>query len=378
MGLAMLIAPQFVWGQFTTGPSYAVDEGPRDAILADFNGDGKLDIAVSTLSNDIDILLGNGDGTFKPAVSYPTIGMRPWQVVAGDFRNNGILDLVAATGYGSTVSLLLGNGDGTFQPATLIKTGLHPMCVAVADVNLDGKLDLIVANHSAGTLSIYLGNGDGTFQSPMTFSLGPVSSAADFLLPRWIAVADFNNDGIPDVAVSNANSAVQFPSTVSVLLGNGNGTFQQAVFWDVGAQPLGIAAADVNDDGNMDIITADNTSGTASVLLGNGDGTFKPRVAYPVGSKPQGVVVGDFYGDGILDLVVSNEYSDNVTLLLGNGDGTFQKGINYAAGNFPENLTAGDIRGIGKLDLVVPDFNTNNVQVLFNSFTQGSSRLEPR
>ena len=367
IGFTLAISPRFVWaGQFTQGPSYPVDSGPRSAILADFNRDGKLDMAVATLNSTVDVLLGNGDGTFQPAVSYPLAGMRPWQVIAGDFANNGILDLVAATGYGQTVSILMGNGDGTFQPAKSIKTGWHPMAVEVADLNRDGNLDLLVANHTYGTLEVFLGNGDGTFQTPKNYALGPVTNYPFLLLPRWIAVTDFNNDGIPDVAVVNAGDKGQ-GNSVSVLLGKGDGSFWPAVYWNTGVQPIGIAVGDFNRDGNMDMVTVDNTSNTASVFLGNGDGTFQPRVPYAVGNKPQNAVVADFNGDGYLDIVVSNQDSVNVTLLLGRGDGTFQSGGNYPAGAFPENLATGDVNGDGTPDLAVPDYNSNSVQVLFNS-----------
>jgi hypothetical protein len=209
-----------------------------------------------------------------------------------------------------SVSVLLGNGNGTFQSAVNFAVGVFPNAVAVADVNGDGRPDLVVTNDGTNSVSVLLGNGDGTFQSAVNYGVGPH--------PNSVAVADVNGDGHPDLVVANYGSSSSPGNTVSVLLGNGDGTFQSAVNYTVGKSPRFLAVADVNGDGHPDLITANLNSNTVSVLLGNGNGTFKAAQNFGVGAYPTAVAVGDVNGDGIPDLVAANAGSDNVSVLLGN------------------------------------------------------------
>jgi hypothetical protein len=211
----------------------------------------------------------------------------------------------------NNVSILLGNGDGTFQPAVNYAVVNEPVSVAVGDFNGDGKRDLAVANYGGfrGRISILLGNGDGTFQPAVDYAVDS---------PTFVAVADFNGDGKRDLAVTNYDLY-----TVSILLGDGHGTFQLAGSYAVGIHPRSVAVGDFNGDGKRDLAVANwDYSLTLSILLGNGDGTFQPAVDYAVGSLPSSVAVGDFDGDRKPDLAVAN--GSVVTILLGNGDGTFQ------------------------------------------------------
>jgi uncharacterized protein (UPF0548 family) len=275
-------------------------------------------------------------------------------VAVGDFNGDGIPDLAVANYGDNNVRVRLGNGDGTFQAGRNFRTGSNPRSVAVGDFNGDGILDLVVANESAeqqGTVSVLLGNGDGTFQAARNFFVG--------LGPSSVAVGDFNSDGRLDLVVANQDS-----DTVSVLLGNGDGTFQAARNRAAGRGPYSVVVVDVNGDGKPDLAVANRYSDNVSVLVGNGDGTFQAARNFPAGRSPRSVAVGDFNGDSIPDLAVANGLSDDVSVLLGNGDGTFQAARNFAAGMFPESVAVGDVNGDGLLDLVV---TSGTVRVLLGN-----------
>ena len=280
------------------------------------------------------------------ALSAPSAfgaGTNPSALAVGDFNGDGKLDLAVANEGSGNVSILLGNGNGTFQAAVDYGAGSNPSSVAVGDFRGDGKLDLVVANDGSNNVSILLGNGDGTFQAAVNYGAGSTLFA--------VAVGDFNGDGKLDLAVADAVS-----DYVSVLLGNGDGTFKTAVQYVAGLEPIAVAVADFNGDGKLDLAVANDEGNSVSILLGKGNGTFQAAVNYGTGT-PGSVAVGDFNGDGKLDLVVvGGVNSDNVSvvaLLLGNGDGTFQAAVNYGTGA-DTSVAVGDFNGDGRLDLAFP------------------------
>jgi hypothetical protein len=336
---------------------YATAAGSQGVGVGDFNGDGKLDLAMTDNgANAVSILLGNGDGTFQGHVDYATGGGPGW-VVIGDFNRDGKLDLAVNSQSSNELSILLGNGDGTFQPAVNYAADILAGSLAVGDFSGDGNLDLASTSSSFNTVSILLGNGDGTFQSQVVYATGAS--------PYGIAVGDLNGDGKLDLAIANMNS-----NAVSILLGNGDGTFQPHVEYQAGSGSTWVNAADLNADGFLDLVVANWFSETVSVLLGNGDGTFQPHVDYAI---PSGAIisrVADFNGDGKLDLAVTPwNVADVVSILLGNGDGTFQAPVEFATGSDPFGLAAGDFNDDGRLDLAVANFFGNTVSVLLQATT---------
>ncbi|HXM41571.1 MAG TPA: FG-GAP-like repeat-containing protein [Bryobacteraceae bacterium] len=290
-------------GTFQSPADYATPGTTIAVAVGDFNRDGKLDVVAAENSDYVSVLLGNGDGTLRPYHDYAT-DSSSFGIGLGDFNGDGKLDLaVTCSSFeaNSTLDILLGNGDGTFQAEVSYPLDFEvgSRTVIVADFNGDGHLDLAVAGNMG--IDILLGNGDGSF-GKATLIAGPASDSA--------TLADFNGDGIPDLEVDGEGA-------VSILLGNGDGTFRPAVSYPVPGSPYGTVAGSFYGDRSIDLVAplgeTDNFTGEfyggISVLRGNGDGTF----GKPVTSSFQGysgyAAVGDFNGDGKLDLIYDSDTS---------------------------------------------------------------------
>jgi hypothetical protein len=307
-------------GTFQTMVTYPTGTKPVYAAAADVNGDGYPDlIVVNQQNNNISVFLNsgaNGNGTFQTAKTY-SAGSSPTAVAVGAFvSGSNSLDLAVTNSSGVTV--LLNNGSGVFTSSAPLSDPNSPQSVAVGDFNGDGILDLVVANKGNKTVSVFLGNGDGAFQTT-------AENSTTGTQPYSVAVGDFNLDGKLDVAVANSGS-----NNVSVLLGNGTGFFTTASGspYPVGSTstptPEFVAVADYNGDGKPDLAVANQGEADVSVLYGNGDGTFQSAVNFIVGTNPTSIAVGDVNNDGALDLEVANFNSNTVTALLNVG-GTILK-----------------------------------------------------
>jgi FG-GAP-like repeat/FG-GAP repeat len=410
------VAQNYMYGQagLQTGTN------PSGLAIADFNGDGRPDLAVVNQGdNTVSVILTKPDGTFAPKVDYP-VGNSPFQVVAADFNSDGVMDLAVVNSADNTVSLLLGVSGGTFKPQTTIPTGQTPVAIAAGDFDGDGKMDLAIANQTDSTISILLGNGQGSFtsQSPVSISGAPhflvsgdvnndgkadliavanVANSGDtvFLLISNgngafslsnlssgllgsgngdsitnVAIGDFNNDGNLDLAFSIAPALVNSNFNAYVLLGNGMGTFETEVtsLADLPITPFSppapaVAAGDFNHDGNLDLAVVDSL--LVAVYLGNGSGTFASPMlgGIPTGgiaSGPQQVVVAaDFNNDALPDLAAVAPADSVVSILLGNGDGTLGSRYDITlpmSGTTPGAVIA-DLNNDGKLDLATAEFN---------------------
>jgi hypothetical protein len=339
--------------------------------------------------NTVSVLLGNGDGTFTPAPHspfkvnrnpFPTpcvftkCGSVPLAVAVADFNRDGRQDLAVTNipindlcsvasifgGMCSSVAVLLGNGDGSFQDSNQFDPGGQlSISLAIGDFNGDGKPDLATANVNSSTISILLG--DGTGRNFTQASRSPLRMGRR---PAYVATGFFNGDTIQDLAVANADDA-----TLAVLLGNGNGTFTAAPGSPiaVGTRPLSIAVADFDRDGQFDMAVADFSDSAVSVLLGNGDGTFRSHGFTRVGAQPSAVAVADFNSDGKPDLVVANRLSSSASLLKGNGDGSFVLTRNLPVGADPQSITTADFNGDGEPDLLAASAATNTASIFLNS-----------
>ena len=353
-------------GTFGPAANYTVGgQGPRTVAAGRFRPGGPLDLVTDDVnSNSVSVLPGVGNGTFGNASQYFAADV-PFAVAAGDFAGRGIDDIAVtnnaqgSSGMGA-VSVLLNRGNGTFAPLPIQFSQLVEG-VATGDFRGNGVQDLVVTNEAAGSVSVYLGNGDGTFGAAHTFSAG--------IDPLAVAVGDFNGDGKPDLVVTEGGGS----TSVSLLLGNGNGTFQAPRQIKVGAEALSIAVGHFHNPNILDLVATDFQNNRVNVILNNGGGNFRDPVSYAVGQDPLSVAVGDFQGNGITDLVVANANDNTVSVLLGKGNGTFQPAVNYSisndpqVANFPRFVTVGRLRSNGPLDIVTTTFGSSNVTVLLGN-----------
>jgi Bacterial Ig-like domain (group 3)/FG-GAP-like repeat len=337
--------------------AYPLPEQGLGVAIGDLNGDGIPDLAALGMST-LTIMLGNGDGSFRagPAVSLGPSDSSAIKIA--DLNGDGKADLVVTNLFynGSTeggVIVLLGNGDGTFQPAVEYDSGgLEARNVAVADVNGDGHLDLVTINcgssgsnpcFTTGILGVLLGNGDGTFQPAVAYGSGGGDGAG-------IAIADLNNDGKLDLVAANALGSV------AVLLGNGDGTFQLPAIYEVTGDAWNVAIADLNADGKLDVAATG-----VSILLGEGNGNFMAPMNYP-GLGGYNMAITDVDGDGKPDLLVTqlNGNAEGLSVMLGNGDGTFQSPLPFATGGVAAwDVVVADLNGDGRMDAVVASLATS-------------------
>jgi hypothetical protein len=227
--------------------------------------------------------------------------------------------------------------------------GIDPVSVAVGDLNHDGIADLVTANRGSNTVSVLLGNGDGSFGAKQDFETDTA--------PSSVAIGDLDGDGTSDLAVAEQGS-----NTVSVLIGNGDGTFWWYGF-SVGESPRSVAIGDLDGDGAPDLVVANQGSNTVSVLLGSGYGDFGAKTDFATGSEPTSVAIGDLNGDGAPDVAVANLGSGTVSVLLGSSDGTFGAKTDFATGSDPLSIVVGDLNGDGAPDLVVGNVNSGTLSV---------------
>ena len=377
---------------------------PRDAVLADLNGDGRLDLVVTNAAWTVQSLLGNGNGTFQ-AAEQAFVGYDPRDVAVmqlNDDNQDGVLnsadipDLVTADYdyWNYQISILIGAGDGTFtahpgQPSIYLGDPSGPTSIATGQLNDDNGdglvnasdwMDLVVTNVDSDTAMVLLGRGlnapdvdndnipDSAFLIGATYDVSLLNPNPE---PVSVALADVDGDGLLDMVVSN-----QIEGFMAVRLGNGDGTFGALNSYqvgtagdvkDVGIAPVDIAVGDLNRDRVLDLVVVnsqDNPAGldTVSVLIGNAgangvpDGTFQDQVKYTVGENPSSIALVDLNFDGVPDIVVTNADNDTVSVLLANGDGTFQAQRTFGVGDYPMDVAIGDMDGDAWPDLVVANY----------------------
>ena len=328
--------------------------------VADFNGDGDLDLAVTNFSsggaalNGVSILLGDGAGGLGAPTSFG-VGRGATRIVASDFNGDGQPDVAVLNANDGTVSILLGDGFGGLGPQAAFPAGGATVGLALGDFDDDGNSDLVVTDFFAARVTVLLGRGDGSFSAPTPFPVG-----AD---PLLVAVGDVDADGALDIAVDNV-----LDETVSVLLGRGDGTFapQTVVPVPLGFGAESLALADLDRDGIADMVVASASDDSVLVFLGHGDGSFDVPAAFAAGGLPVFFAVGDFNNDGLSDLAVGNAQDATVSVLLGRGDGSLGRPTPLAVGSGPIPVAIADLDGDGSLDIVAGNTADQTVSVLMN------------
>jgi hypothetical protein len=375
---------------FAVQPPIAVGTHPFAIVAADFNKDGKIDLAVANRDdNTISILLGNGDGTFAPpAVITGFDG--PDAIAVADFNKDGNLDLAVADGkdaFGSaSVTILLGNGDGTFKPPSVRAAGTYPQALIAADFDGDGKMDLAVAIApltpplTTNNMIILPGRGDGTFGTPLVLS-------TNGLTPDSLAAFDFNKDSKPDLAVVNSGSGSQ-GNRFSIFLNSstpGSISFAPAINYSTGLTPHGIVAGMFTNAQGIPtpgIAVPNAGTNTVGVYLADSSGNFTAATGSPftVGNTaspvPIAVAAADLNGDGYLDLAVVNNggtipsnSESTVTTLMNDAVGSLNSLMTTASetNSAPRDIAVGDFDGDGRPDLAIANFLTNDVSILLSS-----------
>ncbi|WP_454064139.1 FG-GAP-like repeat-containing protein [Candidatus Nitrospira salsa] len=370
--ILIILTVQPVWAQnlvYTPTASTPVGRTPQSMATGDFNQDGLLDIVtVNSTSDDVSILLSNGNGTFRSAVFFG-VGKIPMAVATSDLNGDDLLDLVVATSGLDQIVVFFGQGTGVFTKAGSYPSGKGTTFVALKDVDNNGSVDIVTANsgrfgyYPPFSVSVLFNKGAGKFGEPTFYE----TDGRNGMFPTGVYVQDLTGDDLVDIAVTWSQASWRTPNGVISLLANqGQGQFKLQGEIRAGLSLSAITGADLNGDGRGDLVTTSVFSDSVIVLLQGKDGQFVNRGSIKVGFSPVAVTIRDLDGDDELDLVVTNRDSNSVSVLLGNGVATYQKAGNFGVGAVPSAVVAEDFDLDELPDLVTADSDSDAISVLLS------------
>jgi hypothetical protein len=379
----VLCLPAIASADFMPAPDSRVTVGaePYWVTSADFNGDGQIDLASANVDSSsptgsVSVLLGQPDGAYTEEAGSPiAVGGRPDAVAVADFNGDGLTDMAVTSFYSDTVTILLRRPEGGFvgEAGSPIATGVTPHSVLAEDFDGDGRSDLAIADYGSSRVTILLRQPGGGFAEEAG---SPVVTGG---APTQLAAADFNDDGLRDLATANFGTG-----DVTILLRQPSGGFEQEAGSpiSVGTHPVSPVAGDFNGDSLPDLAVTNEGSDSVTVLLRQPGGGFVEAAGSPLpaGDSPYGMVAGNFGCDAQTDLAVTNEHSGNVTILLGAGDGTFAPApfSPLPVGRLPLQLTAADLNHDRLTDLVVPNNTDGTVSILLQRCAYPSQTWDRR
>jgi len=354
---------------YTPTAGIPVGRTPQFITTDDFNGDGRLDVAVvHSTSDNAAILLGNGNGTFQTPLFFKVASI-PMSIASGDVNGDSLIDLIIAGSGTGQIEIMQGRGDGLFDKVGDYPAGKGITFLALQDLNKDGALDIIAVNsgrfgyYPPFNLTVLQNDGTGKFTTPVAYK----TDGHRGMFPTGVWAHDLTGDGFPDLAVSWSQQSWRTPNGfISLLINKGDGTFSLKQELEAGFLLSAITGADLDDDGNFDLITTSLFSDSVVVLLQNKPMQFLRLSPIHVGFSPVAMAVLDLDGDGHLDLAVTNRDSDSVSILLGNGAGAFRKAGHFGVGTTPSSLVAEDFDQDGLPDLITADSFSNALSILLS------------
>jgi hypothetical protein len=350
---------------------------PQSIAAGDLNHDGRADFGVVGDEAGYLCIMINSPSRDPAWDCHEPAGDAGEQVIFSAVNEDDNLDEVTTDADLPLLTVGYGDGHGQFPSGQEldVQCGYATQQAAVADLNGDGIPDIVATvlgfADNPGCLAVFMGQGNGVFSSAQEISSGGK-------MPFSVAVGDLNHDGIPDLVVANFGIEEEGNfGNVSVLLGNGDGTFRKPVRYPGLHDPDQVILADFNGDGNLDVAVLAEARNAVYIALGKGDGTFSRVTTLPAGHGPVSVVAADFNGDGILDLAVSNVATPKpsfVSVFLGNGDGTFRNPVSFGVGVSPWQLVAADFNGDGKPDIATINGGDSTISILLNTTPWPSQR----
>jgi len=358
------LSKPFVWSfnvesggngaDYTFIDNYPVDEWPVSVTGADLNNDNFIDVIGANLSDNIEILMNDGIGSFLPAVEYYS-DVYPSSVTSADFNRDDFIDVASSNEQSNTVSILLNNGDGTLSSPVLYTVTEQPWDIASGDVNVDGFIDIVTANkHEPYGVSVLINNGDGTFKPNIVYT--------DFSIdeePASVYLSDLDNDGDLDIITANMGGSAQ---SITTIFNNGDGVFGNHIdYLTGGVTPMCAIAFDFNADGYNDIAVTNAGTDDITIFLNDGNGSFPSYSQFNVGDSPNKVIGRDIDYDTDIDLIISHEHSNDIYLLLNNGSGGFSFHTSLPGNGILRSVFAADFDGDTDIDIIASNMGQQSL-----------------